>query len=117
MYCKNCGKEVYDQAFVCPHCGTRVGDTTTSSQKGNDNVVGLIGFILSFFAPVAGLICSIIGYKNVRDTGGNYKNPAYAGIIISAVSIGLYVIAMIVYLIVFFTVLLPALPGMTAALL
>lgn len=24
MYCKSCGKQVVDQAEVCPHCGVRV---------------------------------------------------------------------------------------------
>jgi len=24
MYCKTCGKEIRDQAEICPHCGVRV---------------------------------------------------------------------------------------------
>ncbi len=23
MYCKNCGKEISDMAFVCPNCGVK----------------------------------------------------------------------------------------------
>lgn len=24
MFCKNCGKEIADNAFVCPNCGVKV---------------------------------------------------------------------------------------------
>ena len=25
MFCKNCGKEVDDQAVICPYCGVQLG--------------------------------------------------------------------------------------------
>ncbi len=25
MFCKNCGKEVDDQALICPYCGVQLG--------------------------------------------------------------------------------------------
>ena len=96
MFCKNCGKEINDNAVVCPHCGVQVGKVETSSD-GKKNNMALIGFILSFFIAIAGLICSIIGYKRAKEEGLDGKGMALAGIIISAIEIGF---AVIIYIIV-----------------
>lgn len=53
----------------------------------NTNTIAIVGFILSFFVALAGLICSIIGYQNAKK-GAPYKGLSVAGIIISAVWIG-----------------------------
>ena len=95
MYCKNCGKEISDQAFVCPFCGVQAAEP---SKTGKSNTLALVGFILSFIVPVAGLICSIIGYKNLPECGGNGKGLASAGIVISAVELALTVVIVIVYI-------------------
>ena len=42
--------------------------------------------------PVVGLICSIIGKSKVDECGGNGKGLATAGIVISIITIVLYVI-------------------------
>ena len=62
----------------------------TSSQSDN-NTVALVGFILSFIVPIAGLICSIIGFKNSK-ISGKRRGFALAGIIISAVSMFINII-------------------------
>lgn len=59
--------------------------------------MALIGFILSFFIAIAGLICSIIGYKRAKEEGlDGGKGMALAGIIISAIEIGFAVIIYII---------------------
>lgn len=115
MFCKNCGTELSNEAVVCPHCGIQVGElktyNNTAQQPNNyaqqpngtmqqphnnvvkkDNTIAIVGFILTFFVPLAGLICSIIGYKNAKKYGSDYKGLALAGIIISAVVIGAVVL-------------------------
>lgn len=92
MYCKNCGNEINENAVVCIHCGCATEQQnqiqTKVSQK--NNVIAIVGFVLSFFIALAGLICSIIGYKNAdRDYNGNGKGFALAGTIISAVSLAI----------------------------
>lgn len=62
----------------------------------DNNVVALVGFILSFFVPIAGLICSIIGLKNSR-INGKRRGFAIAGIIISAVTMFFNFIFMVVF--------------------
>lgn len=93
MFCKYCGKEVEDTVVVCPHCGKQISELKveqqSDSENGQINVLSLVGFILSFFISIAGLICCIIGYKQIKENGENGKGFAIAGIAISAASMAL----------------------------
>ena len=80
MFCKNCGKEIDDKAAFCVHCGVAVEQKSENTET---NVLAIVGFILSFFIALAGLICSILGYKRAPELGGKGKSLALAGIIIS----------------------------------
>lgn len=99
MYCKHCGKEINDNAIVCPNCGVATDNmakaTPVPAQK---NTMALVGFILSFFMPLVGLILSVLGYKNAQkpEYSGDGKSMALAGIIIGAVSMGIGLIAGII---------------------
>lgn len=97
MYCDNCGREIDDRAVICPHCGVAVGKRAMQNVE-QSNTLAIVGFVLSFFIALAGLICSILGYKKSKNEGAPHKGLALAGIIISAVSIGL---AVLIYIIVF----------------
>lgn len=61
--------------------------------KSGSNGLALAGFILAFFGvqPIA-LILSIVGLVKSKEYGGNGKGLAIAGIILGALSIGLFVI-------------------------
>ena len=99
MYCKNCGKEIDDNAYVCIHCGALVNENK-ATKNGKLNIFALVGFILSFFFSVPGLVLSIIGYQKAdTDYDGNMKNYAKAGIIISIVAFAISVILSIVYVV------------------
>ena len=82
MYCKNCGKEISDNAYVCPNCGVKVAED--APQKNNKAVVG---FICSFFFAIIGLIFGILGYRDSLTKNGEGKGLSIAAIAISAVSI------------------------------
>ena len=111
MYCRNCGKEIADSAAFCNYCGTPVASTQvppaqraqayTATPAGGEetNTLAIVGFILSFFVLIAGLVCSILGYKNADKFGGKGKELAVAGIVISAVFMGLAVLTSIIYLV------------------
>lgn len=124
MFCRNCGKEVSNEAVVCPYCGVQVnlfndnpqnnGNEQSNCQVGGNqqpvavqgsgskgNVVAVIGLVLSFFIPVvglpiAGLICSIIGFSKAKHEGAPRKGLALAGIIIGAICSFLQVVIGIV---------------------
>lgn len=96
MYCKNCGKEINDGAAVCPHCGVVVNKEALSPASPKMNTLAIVGFILSFFIAIAGLVCSIIGRKQCQERGENGAGFAFAGIIISIVSIAAIVLYVII---------------------
>lgn len=121
MYCKHCGNQIDNGAKFCSSCGAKVSEDEEVSpfdlppsapyrqsyysppppppppaqnDSTNENMIAVIGFVLSFFISVAGLVCSIIGYQNAQK-GGKYKGFAIAGIAVSITSIVISVIASI----------------------
>lgn len=108
-YCSHCGNELFEQSVVCPKCGCQVRDfnfasnnqqqnntTTQPTQPKKMNSMCLAGFILSFIIPLVGLILSCIGRSQVvQNPSQDGESLAKAGIIISAVRLGLNVLASI----------------------
>ena len=99
MYCKNCGREISDNAFVCPNCGVRVegvsAQSSTSATK-KTNTLAIVGFILAFLVPIAGLICSIIGKKQCVERNEGGAGLALAGLIISIVEMAIVLLYLII---------------------
>ena len=105
-YCIHCGKEVLDDAIICPGCGCSVqyGNTGGNISMPNNNVqqnrvppatdtysgLSIGGLILAFFEPLIGLILSIIAHSEAIKTGSDKsRSMSKAGIIISAVYLGI----------------------------
>ena len=78
------------------HTNRRVHEYPTPTLAGESNILAVAGFILAFFVPIAGLICSILGRRDAPKYGGG-KGLATAGIVISIVTTALAVSAVIVY--------------------
>ena len=110
-FCQYCGNKINAQAKFCPHCGASLqaqqswqapppaqniqySQPVQPAQTTEKNTIALVGFILSFFVPLAGLICSIIGLNKVPlyRTENSRKGLAIAGIVISAVNLVLSII-------------------------
>lgn len=54
-FCSKCGKEILDEAIVCPNCGCAVVNPTVPQQISNDRVsIGLC--ILAALIPLFGII-------------------------------------------------------------
>lgn len=49
-FCTHCGKELFDEAVVCPNCGCPVKDIKV------DESISAFMVILAFLVPVIGLI-------------------------------------------------------------
>ena len=95
MFCPNCGNQLPDDAQFCPKCGkgfsqprpkrirTEYAPGYFVNGKEVTNTIAVVGFILSFFIMIAGLVCSIIGYNNAK-RGAPFKGFAIAGILLSS---------------------------------
>ncbi len=80
MYCKNCGNEISDLAFVCPKCGVKVKDdpvyatapagggagaassSSSSASSVTVNIDGNKSGDKGLFFPIATLLCYIFLY-------------------------------------------------------
>ena len=118
-YCSHCGKQVLDDAIICPGCGCSVQYGNTGNDgfsKGNninnapqnqvppvvDTYSGLSvgGLILAFFEPLIGLILSIIAHNEAKRIGSQKsRSMSTAGIIISAVIMGLCALVILFWII------------------
>lgn len=60
-YCNNCGKEVLDNAIICPFCGCAVASKNVEVDKPSTGLN-----ILSFLIPLVGLILFCICRGRIR---------------------------------------------------
>lgn len=121
-YCTHCGKEVVDEAIICPNCGCSVqyGNTASNLNKGSAGYsqqrpaqpnqsynadldsyssMCVVGFVFAFLSPLIGLILSIVAFNDAKKTGsGKTLSLSRAGIIVSAVLLGLGVFVAILVL-------------------
>ncbi len=98
MYCSKCGKEILDEAVICPHCGCAVASEEKKevTETTKANVFCIIGFVLSLVSllialygavAIAGMVLSIIGVVQANKKGEKLKGLGIAGIVISAGSL------------------------------
>ena len=76
MYCNHCGKKVDDAAYVCPHCGVKIGTNKKNSMATAGLVCGIIPYTC-----LLGVIFGIIGIRISRKVQGNGKGRAIAGLV------------------------------------
>ena len=66
-FCEKCGKEIMDDAVICPGCGCMVnGNATTSQNKPQKKtsvslILGIIGIVFAWLFALVGHIVSILG--------------------------------------------------------
>ncbi len=115
MYCKYCGHQLDEKAIVCPHCGILTHEESVPKSPASPapqpqaqpnpqpqsvpqksmNVLAIVGFVLSFFCSLAGLICSAIAMKQLKTSGESGKGFAVAGVVISSVAMGIVALYLI----------------------
>lgn len=90
-FCRYCGKEIMDEAVICPACGCSVKKVADQEETPN---IANYALVFSFLIPVVGLILGIIG-------ACKYKSQQYKGK--SLIAIGVSIVMWIfVYLIILF---------------
>lgn len=65
MYCKNCGKEISDKAYICPFCGCLTGENNPLNPKSNRNKSKISAGLLALFIGTLGIHNFYLG-KNKR---------------------------------------------------
>ena len=118
-YCTNCGEKVEEYYNVCPRCGTslknnkfvsednqyrrsnsysstsEINDDKRKSSEGESSfdTFAIVGFVLTFFIPIVGLIFSISGMKSTKN-----KGFAIAGVILNSIIVLFTVIVILFYI-------------------
>ena len=94
MYCKYCGQEINDEADVCIHCGRSTGNKpvqhsnnvarNTSQPDSARDKMG-VGFLLSFFLGLIGLIIGICMYPAATEERSSCMKGCVIGFIINII--------------------------------
>lgn len=71
MYCKNCGKEIDDNADVCLNCGsyTDKGKLINSVPEVQDTISAAI-VVVSILIPIIGIVIGIANINNSKPRSG-----------------------------------------------
>lgn len=94
MYCRNCGKEIDNGAYICPFCGVRTVAQQTNTAPGATNGMAIAGLICAFFMPLLGFIFGCVGLSKSKSMNGEGKGMSIAAIAISLIwIIGIIIIA------------------------
>lgn len=81
MFCNHCGKEVMNEAVICPHCGCALKKDSVTPPVEDKVSVGLM--ILSILIPLIGIILWPVKHKETPKAAMSY---GLAGIISWAVA-------------------------------
>ena len=84
-YCGKCGKEIMDEAVICPNCGCSTKDETKAvvtvevpKQAKTASVLGILSILL--LAPL-GIPAIILANKSKEQTGGVMCKQAKTGLV------------------------------------
>ncbi len=101
-YCSHCGKEVLDDAVICPNCGCSVDaapkqQSAPAPQQESYTTMSIVGFVFALLGGILGLILSIVAYREAKNIG-NQKSQTLSkvGIILAAIELGIAVLGFII---------------------
>ena len=80
MYCKKCGKEINDEAVICPYCGCAT-DNMNKRRTAPDDAPGFGWGVLGFFFPIVGLILYLVWKSDYPLRAKSAGKGALAGVI------------------------------------
>ena len=66
MYCRNCGKEIDENAFICVHCGSLVNGGRVKTFRRHSNAIGIASIIAGILALALSLSCF---FKDISSVG------------------------------------------------
>lgn len=86
MFCSKCGKEIDDEAFVCPGCGCLTGvhsvekntqtaqpmEVQRNKEISNIAQISFLSIIIGIFVPLAGWILGGLGLFKIKNFDCSY---------------------------------------------
>lgn len=85
MFCSKCGKQIDDEAMICPECGCATSNYKSNNSNGTSeeekNTMATLAIVFAVLIPLVGLILGIIGvckYQNEK-----YKMKCVTAIVLS----------------------------------
>lgn len=100
MFCKNCGKEIEDNAKFCTGCGTIQGETQQiantaiqepSKKSKSKKIIGIIMLVLGGLSVLGSFANDY--YWNITHNGLNMSDIITVGIQLALIILGIYFIA------------------------
>ncbi|MBR3096130.1 MAG: zinc-ribbon domain-containing protein [Clostridia bacterium] len=95
-YCQKCGKELLDEAVICPNCGCAVAPVQPSSptespfatetpqpQSRESDSSANMALLFAFLIPIVGIILGVINMGKYQTK--KYKDRCVAAIVIGAI--------------------------------
>ena len=94
-YCVKCGKEIHDEAVICPNCGCATKETeikkaesdktNVQSKKGRTSkILGIISVLLLWPLGIASIILAV---QSKNETGGEMNKDAKSGLILGIIAL------------------------------
>lgn len=80
MFCQKCGKEIMDEAVICPHCGCATGVRPKAEVPKTPYKLSIGLVMLCTFLPVVGIIMGIVELSN------NDHSPKGTAIIVQSIA-------------------------------
>lgn len=88
MFCKNCGSEIDDKAYVCPKCGCLTGTVDNNAPAS-----GLL-IALSVLMPLVGIIMGIVNLSSGNKRSG--KAYLIAGLVTGGICLFVIIVEMLI---------------------
>lgn len=82
MFCPKCGKEIMDEAVICPHCGCA---TNNQKASGTGDAPSTGYAVLGFFIPLVGLILYLVNKDQYPQRAKSAGKGALIGFIVGIV--------------------------------
>ena len=97
MYCKNCGKQIDDNADICIHCGVLTDKGNSIKNQQNNSVsdgpdIGLN--ILAFLIPIIGIIYYAVNREKYPLKADSCGKWALGGFLLGLVLGGIMALAL-----------------------
>lgn len=85
MYCKKCGKEINDNAVICPSCGCATENFGKESVNKATDSSSLGWAVLGFFIPLVGLILYLVWKDELPLRAKSVGKGALVSVIVNVV--------------------------------